>query len=198
MKFLIKLLLCSIFSILIISCSGNREQELAKLDKIWGYCDNPMRDIHNMEYTICKDKEKALGPDGKGDEIRPFSLTGLIDRVNNGDNASGYTKPLVNPYLWQGSLDITNKYELQIADSNGGYIQTAWIYDQNISDQRCMIKIQILSPELLSNAVKSNFICEQKNLDVWASDKQNYLDEEKQLNLTILEKAQSYAKLNIL
>lgn len=168
------------------------------MDKIWGYCDNPMRDIRNMEYTICKDRERALGPDGKGEEIRPFSLTGFIDRVNNGDNASGYAKPLVNPYLWQGSLDITNKYELQIADSNGGYIQTAWIYDQNISDKRCMIKIQILSAELLSNAVKSNFICEQKNLDTWTSDRQNYLDEEKQLNLTILEKAQSYSKLNIL
>ena len=61
-----------------------------------------------------------------------------------------------------------------------------------------MIKIQIISPELLSNGVKSKFICEVKKADVWASDQQNYLSEEKQLNLKILEKAQSYANLNII
>ena len=183
----------------IISCNGNREAKLKELDRIHGYCDNPQRDFSEIDYNICKDKERALGPDGKGEEIRSFDLSGFIDRVNNGGGyGSGYAKPLVNPFLWQGSLDITNEYELQIADSSGGYIQTAWIYDQNFADKRCMIKIQIISPELLSNGVKSKFICEVKEADVWTSDQQNYLSEEKQLNLKILEKAQAYANLNII
>lgn len=195
---LIKLILFFLFNILVLSCAGTREQELKKLDKIHGYCDNPMRDFSEIGYSICKDKERALGPDGKGDEIRSFDLSGFIDRVNNGGGSGSYSKPLVNPFLWQGALDITDKYELQIADSSGGYIQTSWIYDQNISNKRCMIKIQIISPELLSNAVKSKFLCENKNSEVWVSDQQEYLMEEKQLNLKILEKAQSYENLNLI
>lgn len=195
---LIKLILFFLFNILVLSCAGTREQELKKLDKIHGYCDNPMRDFSEIDYSICKDKERALGPDGKGDEIRSFDLSGFMDRVKNGGGSENYSKPLVNRFLWQGALDITDKYELQIADSSGGYIQTSWIYDQNISDKRCMIKIQIISPELLSNAVKSKFLCENKTSEIWASDQQEYLMEEKQLNLKILEKAQSYENLNLI
>ena len=53
-------------------------------------------------------------------------------------------------------------------------------------------------PELLSNAVKSKFLCENKNSEIWTSDQQEYLMEEKQLNLKILEKAQSYENLNLI
>jgi len=175
------------------ACQGNREQNLKKLDELWGYCDNPHRDIKGIDYKICKDKERAAGPSGKGNELKPFDITGFIEKVRNGvPTSGGYGMPTINPYLWQGSLDVTSYYDLKIADSTGGFIQTEWIYKELQPDQRCMIKIQILSAELISTGVKSNFICEKKLNDSWNSDGQAYLEEETQLTLKILETAQVY------
>ena len=53
-----------LFSFLVINCAGNFEKELEELDKIYGYCDNPQRNIRGAKYTICKDKERAAGPSG--------------------------------------------------------------------------------------------------------------------------------------
>ena len=100
---LIKLILFFLFNILVLSCAGTREQELKKLDKIHGYCDNPMRDFSEIDYGICKDKERAMGPDGKGDEISSFNVTEFIDRVNNGGGSGNYSKPLVNPFMARGT-----------------------------------------------------------------------------------------------
>ena len=47
--------------------------------------------------------------------------------------------------FWRGSLEVTKKYPLKIADNQGGYIETNWIYTPGIEDQRCLIKIQVLS-----------------------------------------------------
>ena len=58
---LIKLILFFLFNILVLSCAGTREQELKKLDKIHGYCDNPMRDFSEIDYSICKDKKELWG-----------------------------------------------------------------------------------------------------------------------------------------
>ena len=37
----------------------------------------------------------------------------------------------VNPYLWNASLEVTKKYPLKIADNQGGFIETDWIYENN-------------------------------------------------------------------
>ena len=68
----------------------------------------------------------------------------------------------VNPYLWGASLEITSSYPLKIADNQGGYIETDWIYDLENLNQRCLIKIQISSNELISTGVATKFICETK------------------------------------
>ena len=186
----------SVFSILLISCQGTREQELKKMDKLWGYCDNPHREFGELEYQTCKRKEMAKRSSGKTEDMEPFDLTGFIDKVRNGENVSGLVQSNVNPYLWQGSIDVTSEYNLKIADATGGYIQTEWIYDvsPNAND-RCMIKIQILSADFISTGVKSKFLCENKNQEVWKSDGKEYLEEEKILTLRILEEAQKYSSL---
>ena len=46
------------------SNSGKLEKNLAELDKVYGKCDNPHRQLRPLEYKICKDKEKAAGLGG--------------------------------------------------------------------------------------------------------------------------------------
>ena len=57
-----------LFSFLvIIGCTNanKSEENLRKLDKLYGYCDNPQRSITGKQYEICKAKEDAAGPDGE-------------------------------------------------------------------------------------------------------------------------------------
>ena len=186
------------FSVLLISCQGNQKQRLEKLDKLYGYCDNPHRTFGVFEYQTCKRKEMAQLPSDKGKDLEPFNLTKFMDAVNNGVGSNTVTSQTnINPFLWQGSIDVTSNYDLKIADVTGGYIQTEWIYDEIDLKKRCMIKIQITSAEYISTAVKSNFICENKNQDIWTTDGNEYVDEEKVLTLKILEESQKYSSLLI-
>ena len=108
--------------------------------------------------------------------MEPFSLTDLMDKINNGfGSGSGLVNSSVNPYLWQGSIDVTSNYNLKIADATGGFLQTEWIYEENSSNKRCLIKIQIVSTEYISTGVKSSFLCENKNQDIWITDGKNTL-----------------------
>ena len=126
--------------------------------------------------------------------MEPFNLTDLMDKINNGvGSGSGLVNSSVNPYLWQGSIDVTSDYNLKIADATGGFIQTEWIYDENAIDKRCLIKIQVISADYISTGVKTNFLCENKNQDIWKSDGKEYFDEQKMLTLKILEASLKYS-----
>ena len=187
----ISVIIIIVFSLLLASCQGTREQELKKLDKLWGYCDNPHRDLGKLEYDTCKRKEMAQSSSGKIEDLKPFSLTEFMNRA--GSDGSGLIKSKVNPYLWQGSIDVTSSYALKIADATGGYIQTEWIYDENDLNKRCMIKIQVISADYISTGVKSSFICENKNQEIWITDGREYVEEKKMLTLKILEASQKYS-----
>lgn len=184
------LLTTLLFSLLLFNCAGSLEKEYEKLDKIYGYCDNPQRNIRGIKYENCKAKERAMGPSGKSDKKEPTNLTDLFSGSNN-----TIVQAIVNPALWQASLEVMRSYDLKIADSQGGYLQTEWIYQSSTPNNRCLIKIQITSRELISNGVKSSFNCEKKSNDVWEADGIDYTQEEKNLNLKILEVAQEYATL---
>jgi hypothetical protein len=183
-----------ILAILIASCAGNLEKDIEKFDKFYGYCDNPHRNIKGVEYEICKDKERAAGPDGTAADQEPFNVSEFFR--NRGNKSAGILRPAVNTFLWQGALDATSDYSLKIADSTGGLIQTEWIQDGNIPGQRCMIKVQIVSADLVSNGVKTNFICEEKVNDQWTKINDDFVNEEKKLTLKILESAQLYSQNN--
>ena len=71
----------------------------------------------------------------------------------------------------EASLEVTKKYPLKIADNQGGYIETDWIYTiLNIEDQRCLIKIQVLSSELITTGVTKVFYVKIKLMNTWVSD----------------------------
>ncbi len=183
-----------LLSATLLSCQGTMDQEMEKMDRIYGYCDNPHRDLNEMNYEICKSKERARAPSNKNEDMEPFNLTELIDKVRGGDlDTNGYVKANVNPFLWQGSIDVTSVYDLKIADATGGFIQTEWITNKDTLEKRCMIKIQVISADYVSTGVKSKFICENKNQETWQTDGVEYFEEEKLLTLKILEASQKYS-----
>ena len=92
----------------------------------------------------------------------------------------------VNQNLWEASLIMLDQYALDIVDSQGGFISTNWISEKNTPNQRCLIKVNITTQELVSNGVKVKLLCEQKESDMWYQDEISYTEEEKELTLKIL------------
>jgi len=191
---MLRSLVIIILTQVMISCSGviggKYQANLEKFDKIYGYCDNPHRAIKksSVEYTTCKRKEMAAGADGIIDDDAGIPFEDLFNKSKQESGSVIMTN--VNKDLWMGSLNTLDDYTLKIADSMGGYIETDWIYDQNIPNERCAIKVKILSRELLSNGVDVNFVCSKLVNDNWIIVDEDYIEEEKNLHLKILENAQ--------
>ena len=200
---MLKLLSLLVSLFILVSCGrGNHQKNLAELDEIYGKCDNPMRsneyNNHNKNsriYRACKAKEMSGGT----------SLFDLEDSfkdtfgIGGGNKSDVLVVNSVNPLLWRSSLDVTKDYPLKIADNQGGYIETDWIYgDGSLADKnRCLIKIRVLSQDLISTGVQTNFICETKNNNNWANDEKDYFQQEKQITLSILERASELAQSNL-
>ena len=193
-----KSVLLIFFSLTLFSCSSgiigeNYQENLAKLDKIHGYCDNPQRNLNKstIQYKICKDKEAAAGADGLSDD--DFKLSFLDGILNQNGSTNVVYANSVNQYLWNGAINTLNNYPLSFADSNGGFIETEWIYDSNLENQRCLIKVQITSQELLSNAVDTKILCQSKIKENWINTNEEFINEEKQITLAILNSAKIYS-----
>jgi hypothetical protein len=193
-----------LFSLLLASCvgdsfvGGKHQENLKRLDKIHGYCDNPARtDIakKGIAYDICKDHERALGPDQEMSE--KFTLGESFDSLLNRDKGGKMIlAQTINKELWNGSLKVLSNYSIKNADSSGGFIETDWIFEEGDTNNRCLIKIQIVSLKLVSNGVETNIVCQKLTKDKWINDNQDYIDEEKQLTLAILTEANKYQVQN--
>ena len=198
---MLRVILFLFTSQLVISCSGfvggKYEENLEKFDKIYGYCDNPHRGMlkKSVEYTTCKRKEMAAGADGIIDDDAGIPFENLFNNKNQVGNTVVMAN--VNKDLWVGSLETLNDYSLKIADSMGGYIETDWIYSPNIDDERCSIKVKILSTELISNGVDVNFVCSKLINNNWVLMDDDFIEEEKRLHLKILENAQLSQSSNL-
>lgn len=183
MRHLISLI---ILASLVFSCSNKKNDNLEKLDKLYGKCDNPQRHYGDLEYKICKDKEMA------GNTNDAFSIQEYISKQIGDLKGTGVSTSAINDVLWKSSLQTVNQYSLKISDSAGGYLETEWIYQENEPLKRCKIKIQVISSDLVSTGVDSKLVCEDKKNDQWYPDNQIYLEENKKLNLSILEKTQTF------
>ena len=184
--------------LLIIGCTNanKTEENLKKLDKIYGYCDNPQRSITGKQYEICKAKEDAAGPDGEmGEQQSIQEIVESITGRSNKENVTYVSK--INKYLWQGAMDTLSSYSIKLVDSEVGYIETDWIYDKSDTKSRCLIKVQIRSAELISTGVSSNIICEEQKDNNWYNDEKLYTAESKNLTLSILSKAQELKNQNL-
>ncbi len=199
-----KILITTLFFLFLVSCGGDsfvggqHQENLKRLDKLHGYCDNPSRtDIEKkgIAYNICKDKERALGPDGEMGEIVDFGES-FNSLLNRGKSDNVVLAQMVNKELWNGSLKVLSNYSIKNADANGGYLETDWILEKNDTNNRCLIKIQITSLELISNGVETNIVCQKYINNNWINDNQEYIDEEKQLTLAVLTEANKYKAQN--
>ena len=188
-----------LFSFLvIIGCTNanKSEENLRKLDKLYGYCDNPQRSITGKQYEICKAKEDAAGPDGEIGEQQ--SIEEIIESITGKSNKENITyTSKVNKYLWQGGMDTLSSYSIKLVDSEIGYIETDWIYNKSDVNSRCLIKVQIRSAELISTGVSANIICEEQKNNIWYNDEKLYTAESKNLTLSILSRAQELKNQNL-
>ena len=175
--------LISIASIL-LSCSGgnNYDKNIKRLDEVYG-CDNPMRSLSNRKYKECIAAERA------NNETLFDANEKSLDFIFGGGGENYMVQYSVNPHLWQAALQLTSSYPLKIADNQGGYIETDWIREIDTPNNRCLIKIRVLSTEIVSNGVVTNFICEEKINNQWSMIESNFGEEEKQITLKILSTA---------
>ena len=186
--FKILLIISSLF--FISGCSkglmnGDLQANLEESDKVYGRCNNPNRQLSKIERDICLDKQRAAGPDGVVGEA--FNITEFIEKVNNPKGNVIYSGSSVNQELWNGSLRVLSSYPLKTVDSQGGFISTEWILEENTPGQRCLIKVNINSIELISTGVNTKIVCEKQISGEWYISKQTFVEEEKQLTLKILE-----------
>jgi len=181
-----KALILFLMSIFIGGCNSNSkyQENLAKLDKVYGKCDNPYRTYRPLEYQICKDKERAAGPDGTISD--PISISNILD-FSWGKGNTVVSASDTNNFLWDASLKVLSSYSLKISDYEGGFIETNWIQNLDIPNERCLIKSHITSTELVSNGVDIKIICEKLIDDNWYNSKEIFNDEEKKITLQILK-----------
>ena len=169
---------------------GSYQDNLKELDKAYGYCDNPQRAMNKSSraYKTCKDKEAAAGADGITDDDFKIPFQDILD----GKYMSQKTVYVsaVNKYLWSGSLSVLSTYPLKNVDSQGGYIETEYVYDeQENKKSRCLVKIQINSQELISTGVTTNIICQNEKDGNWYDDGADYTIESKKITLAVLEQS---------
>lgn len=181
---IIKIFLLLVF---LSSCSGKFEEKRAELDKVYGECDNPVRNLSKSKYLECLANQRANNDSFF--DLQKLSMFGGGDTV-----VYQYS---INPFLWNASLETTYMYPLKIADNNGGFIETDWIYDTNSNNERCLIKIRVLTQELVSNGIKTNFICETNTNGSWITSSESYQQEEKQLTLKILKLASELSETTL-
>ena len=186
-----KTLITLLAFILLQSCSsgslgGDIQKNLAETDKIYGKCNNPNRQFTYIQKKICEDQVRAAGPDGVvGDSI---NLTEVFSSFG-GNGKIVYAGSNSNQFLWNGALETLKEFPLKTVDSQGGFISTEWIFEEPNPNQRCLIKVNITSQELMSNGVNTKIICQRKDSNEWYSSNELFIEEEKNLTLKILEKA---------
>ena len=148
---MLRLTYCFVCLTFLYACtSGKHQANLERLDGYYGECDNPQRVMSGRKYKECLAKERAGGES-------LFDLTADFDKLLGRDSNEVVYLSNVNPQLWKASLEVTKKYPLKIADNQGGFLETDWIYDVNNNQQRCLIKINITSEESSQELASANF-----------------------------------------
>lgn len=191
----INIAILGLIIVILTACSGSPldssryQDNMAKLDKLYGPCNNPQRILLPADKKKCEAAARAAGPDGKIKE--PIDILDIFNK----NQSTVIATSTVNKFLWDASLKTLNAYTIKSVDFEGGFIQTDWIYDETIPNQRCLIKSHITSPELVSTGLNIKIICENFKDEIWYVSNESFAEEEKQLTLKILEESNSLSKL---
>ena len=122
-----------LFIFLYACTSGKHQANLERQISYYGECDNPQKVMSGRKYKECLAKERAGGES-------LFDLTADFDKLLGRDSNEVVYQSNVNPYLWKASLEVTKKYPIKIADNQGGFIETDWIYDVNNNSAKMSYK----------------------------------------------------------
>ena len=130
-----KTLFIFLFLIAINACTNanKSEENLKKLDKIYGYCDNPHRNIPPTIWKLYCETRRSRSWWEIGESV---NISEIFDRFNNRSNNNQVTYlKSVNADLWQGTMDVLSPYSLKLIDSEVGYVETDWIYEKDIPNK---------------------------------------------------------------
>ena len=103
-----------------------------------------------MSIKYVKIKKSRAGPDGEIGE--PLDINELISGFGK-KSENIVVSADTNNFLWDASLKVLDGYSLKMIDFDGGFIETNWIMKEENINQRCLIKVHITSPELISSTV---------------------------------------------
>ena len=163
---------------------GNNYQEVKERSMKTDPCKYE-RTVGKAREDICLAKVRAGTKGSKKGGLFDNILEELRGEVGSGNGQN----VAVNKWLWNGSIEAVEDFPLRIADAFGGVIETDWISNNDIPDQRCAIKILIKSKELLSNAVSANMICQSFNGKDWALNNEDLSEANREIENSILSLA---------
>ena len=133
----------------------------------------------------CKQRVAANGSSEEGSGF----FDSMIDQLREEGGLSNGQNVAVNKWLWNGSIETVQDFPLKIADAFGGVIETDWINNKNIPNQRCAIKILIQSKELISNGVSANMICQSFDGKNWTLNSEDLSEANREIENSILSLA---------
>ena len=127
----------------------------------------------------------------KGDPENPNNglFDSMLDRLRAEGSLGRGQNVAVNKWLWNGSIETLQDFPLKIADAFGGVIETDWINNKDIPNQRCAIKVLIQSKELISNGVSANMICQSFDGKNWTLNNEDLSDANRDIENSILSLA---------
>jgi len=132
--------------------------------------------------------KQRLAANGSSEKSSGF-FDGMLDQLREEDGLGNGQNVAVNKWLWNGSIETVQDFPLKIADAFGGVIETDWINNKDIPNQRCAIKILIQSKELISNGVSANMICQSFDGKNWTLNNEDLSQANREIENSILSLA---------
>ena len=187
-----KILLFFTITVFLSGCVGqNFQEQKAKRLK-----SDPCAFTKNkLDKKICEADVQGGGDPTKSDGMLANLAEEFIEEFGGG--TTGGSSIPINKHLWNGAITTLNPYSLKIADAFGGYIETDWIVKSSNINERCQIKVQVLSPEFISTGINATLNCQTKINNEWFNSDENLSEAETTLENKILANArQSYLKFS--
>ena len=132
--------------------------------------------------------KQRLAANGSSEKSSGF-FDGMLDQLREEGGLGNGQNVAVNKWLWNGSIETVQDFPLKIADAFGGVIETDWINNKDIPNQRCAIKILIQSKELISNGVSANMICQSFDGKNWTLNNEDLSQANREIENSILSLA---------
>lgn len=117
--------------------------------------------ITKHPYRTLKDDRGAV----LGDLKAGFGLPAVFGEDKVLEGAERRTGAAVNTFLWRAALDTVGFMPVEVADVQGGVIQTGWYEDQERPNERFKVNVFIISDDLKADGVRVGVMREGREND---------------------------------